>query len=76
MNKRIRKNHSKKAVCELLAFCGNQEIMRDLILRKALADVVDAYGRSPEEFSAAFRRYMRAVWLLSPDSPPPRSLRE
>lgn len=73
MNKRIRKKHRKKALQGLLALCDDYETVRKIIFRKALRELLDAYGKSPEEFSAAFQSYMRAAWLLASSGPLPWS---
>ncbi len=76
MNKRTRKKHRKKALHGLLALCSDQETMRDLVLHKALTDVVNAYKKSPEDFSAAFQRYTRTVRLWNPEVCRPSQLQQ
>ncbi len=76
MNKRIRKKHLKKTLCNLLAAYDEYEAARERIWRTALQDVVDAYGESKEAFRTAFRRYMAVASVLAFSGPPPRFLTE
>ena len=76
MSKKIRKKHRKKVLHGLPALCSERETMRDLVLNEALTDVVNAYKKSPEDFSAAFQRYMRTVRLWNPEVCRPGQLQQ
>ena len=76
MNKRIRKKHLKRTLNGLLAAYDEYEAARERVFRKALQDVVDAYGGSKETFYAAFRRYMEIASIMASSGTLPRLLAE
>ena len=76
MNKRIRKKHLKRALIGLLAAYDEYEAAQERVFRKALQDVVDAYGGSKETFYAAFLRYMEIVSIMASSGLPPKFLTE
>lgn len=76
MNKRIRKKHLKRTVRELVAAYNEYEARREHIYRKAHQNLMDAMGKSHEEFIAALRQFIEITSLMARTGPPPRSLRE
>ena len=56
--------------------CEKYEAARERVCRKALEDVVNAYGQSPEASKAALRRYMSVVSRVTSSGPPPRFITE
>lgn len=76
MNKRIRKKHLKRTLNGLLAAYDEYEAARERVFRKALQDVVDAYGGSKETFYAAFLCYMEIVSIMASSGLPPKFLTE
>jgi hypothetical protein len=65
MNKRLRKKQLKRAVCGLIAACDEYLAARERIYRKATQDVLDAHGKSNEEFSDALRRFMEIASIMA-----------
>ncbi len=65
MNKRIRKKQLRRALKGLLALTKDFETVRELATRKAIREVVDAYGKSPKEYLAALRRYMEFTSVIA-----------
>jgi len=72
MNKRIRKKQLKGAVRGLIAACDEYMAVRERIYRKTMQDVLDAYGKSNEEFSAVLRRFMEIASIMASSGLPPR----
>ena len=62
----------ERTLRRLVAVCKHYEAARERVCRKALEDVVNAYGQSPEASKAALRRYMSVVSLVTFSGPPPR----
>lgn len=76
MNKRIRKKQLKRTLRGLLAAYDEYEAERERVFRKAMQGVLDAHGKSNEEFAAAFRCYLDVAHRLLSSGPPPRFLAE
>ena len=76
MNKRIRKKHLKRALNGLLAAYDEYEAARERVFRKALQGVIDARGKSHEEYVEAIRCFMEVISILARRGPPLRSLTE
>ena len=66
----------ERTLRKLVAVCKHYEAARERVCRKALEDVVDAYGQSPEASKAALRGYMEVVSLVTSSGPPPRFITE
>ena len=61
---------------KLVAVYKHYEAARERICRKALEDVVNTYGQSPEASKAALRRYMSVVSLVTSSGPTSRFITE
>ncbi|MDE7245337.1 MAG: hypothetical protein K2O18_15380 [Oscillospiraceae bacterium] len=70
MNKRIRKKHLKRAVCELVAAYEEYETARERVFLEAVQKVADTYGMS----KTAFRCYLEIAWIMTLSGPPPKFL--
>ncbi len=76
MNKRIRKKQLKRTLRNMLAAYNEYETARERAFRRAVQRVVNAYGKSPEAPSAAFRCCMEMAALMASSGPPPKLLTE
>ena len=74
MNKRIRKKYLKRTLNELLAVYDEYDARQERIFNRALQDVVDAYGRSKEEFTAAWQHFSEIYFAMASSGPPLRFL--